>query len=163
MEEDEDLEEIHRLVTTAENTQDYLLHDAERYSRQLDHFYHTEEGRCKLDDGHTVSKRMMLDESWNLIRTIDYHEEMLSELREKRERVPDTADFRVIGRPGERAGNYEERIDKLVANYTEMFDSVMEVCSRAVRDPDLPDPIMMRSIQRTNTEFDGTGLETVLN
>ncbi|WP_414837052.1 hypothetical protein [Candidatus Nanohalococcus occultus] len=157
-----DFEEIHKLVDTAERTQEFLIHDSQRYGNYLDSFYHTRDGECKLDEGKAVSKRMLLEEAQKMARTIDYHEEMLESLRDARENIPDTAEYRVIGEK-EFTGGYEQRIDNLVESYNEMFDDVMDTCSRAVRDPNVPDPIMIRSMARTQSkEVDMSAFDRLL-
>lgn len=106
---------------------------------------------------------MLLEEARDVARSLEYHEETLAQLRDARDEIPETADFRAVGDTNTFSGGYEERIDKLVDRYCDMFDQVLEDLAPAQRDPNIPDPIMMRSMERMETpKFDGTGLDRIL-
>lgn len=157
-----DIQEIDETIRTAENSIEFLSADASRYGNRLDEFYHSTDGTCSIENGYMASKEMVVAEARKLSNSIDGHTEILERLRDSMDEIPDTAGYRADSMLSD-PGSYREQINELIDDYEDVFEEVMETCSRAQRDPDMPDPLTIRSMKRTDTpEFDGSHIETVL-
>ncbi|MFB6182623.1 MAG: hypothetical protein ABEI78_01020 [Candidatus Nanohaloarchaea archaeon] len=143
-----DIEDIHDLVEEAEEIQPYLIAEAEQYAEKLNYFYHTEDNHCQLEDGYAVEKIELVNEAENLVNTVRSHEKMKEKLQKAAEELEDANDFRY--RDGKKLDKdyLNKKINNLLDQYEQDFEEVLEISSRAHLDPDIPDPMSIRSSNR---------------
>ena len=139
------LESVYRLVDWAENAQADLEHQAATYEMYTEMFYE--------EDGHEVSKRMMLDETEKMAETLKANEETLERLNEAREYLMDANEYRDLA-AGISVESLESQVNGLIDDYQESFQYAMKVAARPEKDSSIPGPITMKSMDNIEDQFD---------
>lgn len=139
------LEEIYRLVEWAENAQADLEHETATYDMYLEMFYG--------DEGHEVSKRMLLDETESMAETLKANEETLEKLNEARQYLMDRNEYRDLA-AGVSVESLESQVNDLIDSYQDSFYDAMDVASRPEKDASMPGPITMKSMDNLEDGFD---------
>ncbi|MFB6204504.1 MAG: hypothetical protein ABEJ75_02570 [Candidatus Nanohaloarchaea archaeon] len=131
-----DIEEIYRVIHTAEETQEFLPDEALRYENYVEDFY--------SEDGYPVSREMLLDETRHMVNVLESHEELYSRLDRAREEVEDINTFRFHRGKSVEPESLLSRIDELQERYDEYFEAAWSAGLKPHRDPTVPDPIHMK-------------------
>jgi hypothetical protein len=150
----EGLEDVNHLAKQVEASQPYLEAEADRYGRNLDLYFDTENGEHQGENGHAVSKRQLLEETYRFVEVIQLHEDQLDQLQEAREILADANDYRTLNARGDSVESLEGKVEDLIDEYQEIFPYVMEQCRPAQIDPEIPDPVMMKSLENTSEDFE---------
>lgn len=139
-----DAEEIYRTVMLAEESQGFLVSEADRYADLLDAFYHSEDFECEVDEKHFVSRDRLVDETRHLVNVIWSHEEVYDRLEEARGSLENVNEYRVVGAEVVDLDGLESRVIEAMDRYDQFFDYVWKVGFRPHEDPSAPDPIHMK-------------------
>lgn len=138
-----DIEEIYHISELAEEVQPFLATEAQRYENFLGYYNRTENHSCEFS-GFAGSERFMEHEAAYFDKTIEFHEEILADLRDAADDLPECQEYRFVDGEKMHKDRIYRKLDRLIEEYDEIFDDVLRVCSIAKQE-DITGPLEIRS------------------
>lgn len=140
----EDIEDVYNLTIQAQQVKPFLSESTYRFENYVDDFYHSDSSDCDTE-GHYVSEGMIAHEAAHFADVIETHEEILEDLREAVDYLPECKNHRFIDGTRVRKDSLETELRDLIDDYREDFNEVIRVCGKTAVEEDLPGPQEVRS------------------